>query len=38
MIPKKWYIIINILIEFDWLNMLVERGENKGYAIQAGQI
>jgi hypothetical protein len=35
MIPNKWYLLSNMLIEFDWL--LVERGENKGYAIQADQ-
>ena len=26
-----------MLIETNWLNMLVERGENKGYVIQADQ-
>jgi hypothetical protein len=28
----------NMLIETKWLNMLVDRGENKGYVIQAYQI
>jgi hypothetical protein len=27
----------NMLIETNWLNMLVDRGENKGYVIQAAQ-
>jgi hypothetical protein len=28
----------NMLIETNWLNMLVDRGENKGYVIQADQV
>jgi hypothetical protein len=28
----------NVLIEANWLNLLVERGENKGYVIQADQV
>jgi hypothetical protein len=27
-----------MLIETNWLNMLVDRGENKGYVIQADQV
>jgi hypothetical protein len=27
-----------MLIEPDWLNMLVDRGKNKGYVIQADQV
>jgi hypothetical protein len=27
-----------MLIETNWLNMLAERGENKGYVIQADQV
>jgi hypothetical protein len=30
--------VSNMLIETNWLNMLVDRGENKGYAIQADQV
>jgi hypothetical protein len=28
----------NMLIETNWLNILVDRGESKGYVIQADQI
>jgi hypothetical protein len=28
----------NMLIETNWLNMLAERGERKGYVIQADQV
>jgi hypothetical protein len=28
----------NMLIETNWLNMLMGRGENKGYVIQADQV
>lgn len=28
----------NMVIETDWLNKLVDRGENKGYIIQADQV
>jgi hypothetical protein len=28
----------NMLIESNWLNMLVDRGENKGYVIEADQV
>jgi hypothetical protein len=28
----------NMLIETNWLNMLVDRGENKGWVIQADQV
>jgi hypothetical protein len=28
----------NMLIETDWLNMLLDRSENKGYIIQAHQV
>jgi len=27
-----------MLIETDWLNVLVDRGEHKGYIIQADQV
>jgi hypothetical protein len=27
-----------MLIETNWLNMLAERGENKGYVIQSDQL
>jgi hypothetical protein len=30
--------VSNTLIETNWLNMLVDRGENKGYVIQADQV
>jgi hypothetical protein len=29
--------ISNMLIETNWLNMLADRGENKGYIIQPDQ-
>ena len=28
----------SMLIETDWLNVLVDRGEHKGYIIQADQV
>jgi hypothetical protein len=30
--------VSNMLIETNWLNMLAERGENKGYVIQSDQL
>jgi hypothetical protein len=31
-------IVNNVLIEYDRLNMLVDRGENKGYLFKADQV
>jgi hypothetical protein len=30
--------VSNMYIETNWLNILVDRGENKGYVIQADQV
>jgi hypothetical protein len=30
--------VSNMLIDNNWLNILVDRGENKGYIIQADQV
>jgi hypothetical protein len=38
-IKIDWLKEVNsMLIEPDWLNMLVDRGKNKGYVIQADQV
>jgi hypothetical protein len=36
--PKIWYMVNKMLIEPEWLNMLVDSGETKGYVIQADQV
>ena len=35
---KVWYMVNNMLIVLDWLSILVDKGENKGYAIQTDQV
>jgi len=36
--PKIWYMVNKMLIEPEWLNMLVDSGGTKGYVIQADQV